>query len=388
MFKLSCHWDDREIERRKQRIRDIWNYKRVDHIPLNFSVWSNPNEYKTWDYLRDTNKNLELSLRSLQKSIELLPDDYIPVLKPDKGYPIIAQIYGAPITWGTNPDQWPGVSRKIVNNIDDMYKIIKPNVYEDGWGPELKKRMQKFKKIAKDKIYLTGYDIGGPLVAAADLIETNLFLLSIKANPDALHFLLKKITESYNEFTQMIVEAAGGLNAMTCIHWDTLWCPEGYKGYVADDIAMMISPDDYDIFSKPYNNLHFKKFGPGTVHNCGPHYMADRYLTHNPPVKSINIDYEKSIDDFKFISELFAGKGIVSVWFPDIRNRADDLPPAEAIVDYYKKMIEDFLPGTIGILEFLIDDLVYSNSEIREIYNMLLKLSEEYANNLEWPNKN
>ena len=43
--------------------------------------------------------------------------------------------------------------------------------------------------------------------------------------------------------------------------------------------------------------------------------------------------------------------------------------------------------GTIGILEILIDGSVYSDKEIVEIYHMLRKLSEEYANNLEWPNK-
>jgi uroporphyrinogen-III decarboxylase len=386
MFELTCHWDDREIESRKQRIRDVWNYRRVDHIPINFSVWSNPNEYTTWDYLKDAEKNLDIALNSLQKSIELIPDDYIPVLKPDKGYPIIAQIYGAPITWGYDPDQWPGIAVKLINSIDDMYKMTKPNVYEDGWGPELRTRIQMFRYVAKEKIYLTGYDIAGPLVIANDLTDTNLLLLSIKQNPEALHHLLKNLTETYNEFARMIVEAAGGLDNMTCVHWDTLWAPEGQKGYIADDIAAMISPDDYDIFCKPYNNIHFAEYGGGTIHNCGPHHMADRYLTHNPPVTAINIDYEKGVDEFEKIGRIFSGRGVVSVIFPDLRALTEGLPPADLMIDYHKKMIEAFLPGTIGIPTYFIDDAEYSDKEIVEIYHEMKKLSIDYANNLEWPN--
>jgi hypothetical protein len=387
MFELNCTWDSNEIERRKQNMRDVWNYKRIEHIPMNFTVWSNPKGYTPGDYLKDGDRNLEVSLRSLQKTIELIPDDYIPVLKPDKGYPIIAQIYGAPIKWGDKPDDWPGIAKKIINNYDDLRKIKKPDVNQDGWGPELRNRVLKFKRIAKNKIYLTGYDIAGPFIIAHDLMETNLFFLSMKENLELLHNLLEKITETYNEFTEMIVDAAGGLDSMTCIQWDTLWAPEGHKGYLSDDLAVMISPDDYDIFCKPYNNKHFTAFGGGTIHNCGPHYMADRYMTHTPHVKSLNCDYEKSKKDFKFIGEVFAGKANVSVFLPGYSSLPDEsMPSAEITVEYYKRMMEDLLPGTIGILEYMIDDSEYSDEDIIEIWHMLRKVSEEYAQNLNWPN--
>ncbi len=386
MFELKCTWDSKEIEKRKQNLRNVWNYKRVDHIPMNFSVWSNPNGYKPREYLQDDDKNLEISLRSLQKSIELIPDDYIPVLKPDKGYPIISQIYGSPMSWGYNPDDWPAVSAKIINSYEDLKKIKKPDVINDGWGPELRNRVKKFKKVAKDNIYLTGYDMAGPLIIAHDLMDTNLLFLSMKENPKLLHSLLKKITETYNEFTQMIVDAAGGLNSMTCVQWDTLWVPEGHKGYISDDLAVMISPDDYDIFCKPYNNMHFAMFGGGSIHNCGPHYMAERYMTHTPSLKSLNCDYEKSKKDFKLIGKVFAGKATVSVFLPGYSSLPEEkIDSAEITVKYYRELMEDLLPGTIGILEYMIDDSQYSDKEIVEIYYMLRKVSEEYAKNLCWP---
>jgi len=34
-----------EIEERCQRIRDVWDYRRVDHIPIHMTVLSNP-----WGY--------------------------------------------------------------------------------------------------------------------------------------------------------------------------------------------------------------------------------------------------------------------------------------------------------------------------------------------------
>lgn len=41
----------KEIEKRKQMIRDVWEYKKVDHIPFMITVNSDPYGYTMHDEL-------------------------------------------------------------------------------------------------------------------------------------------------------------------------------------------------------------------------------------------------------------------------------------------------------------------------------------------------
>ena len=74
-----------EIERRKENIRRVWDYKRVDHIPIMLTVASNPWGYTTQEHFLDSDKQFQLEFEKVKRSLELVPDDYIPSMRPDVG---------------------------------------------------------------------------------------------------------------------------------------------------------------------------------------------------------------------------------------------------------------------------------------------------------------
>jgi hypothetical protein len=67
-FEVDCV----EIEKRKERIRKIWNYERVDHIPLGLYVLDNSAGFSRQEIEKEKQKNLKFDLDSVKKSLELI----------------------------------------------------------------------------------------------------------------------------------------------------------------------------------------------------------------------------------------------------------------------------------------------------------------------------
>lgn len=61
--------DFREVEKRKQRIRDIWQYKKVDHIPLGLYVVDNREKFTRKEIEQEKEKNLRFDLNNVKKSL-------------------------------------------------------------------------------------------------------------------------------------------------------------------------------------------------------------------------------------------------------------------------------------------------------------------------------
>lgn len=74
----------KEIERRKQVIRDIWNYKldNINHIPIHLIPIPNSKGYTLKERYTDKKKQLEVQVEKIKAGLQLIPDDYIPTLKP------------------------------------------------------------------------------------------------------------------------------------------------------------------------------------------------------------------------------------------------------------------------------------------------------------------
>ena len=94
-----------EIERRKERVRRVWNYKRVDHLPIMLQVRSNPWGYTTREHFLDGDKQFQLEFEQVKLSLAMVPDDYIPSMRPDVGCIVIESSLGAEVVFGDNPQQ-------------------------------------------------------------------------------------------------------------------------------------------------------------------------------------------------------------------------------------------------------------------------------------------
>jgi hypothetical protein len=100
--------DRRQLEARKERIRRVWAYRAVDHIPLSF-ILEDHSRHSVRALCEDGALQLEENRRGIDRLLRLLPDDYIPVARFWPGYVTIATMFGMKIHWSSDPTQAPGV---------------------------------------------------------------------------------------------------------------------------------------------------------------------------------------------------------------------------------------------------------------------------------------
>ncbi len=376
-------YDDAEIERRKQRVRDAWDYRPVDHVPLKLSVHENPWGFPMREQLEDAEKQWAVSLAGIERALRALPGDYIPTMRPDVGYMTMATVYGIPVHWSDDPNQMPGIGRNLINDMSQVQELPEFDPTTQGLMPECLRRVSLFAERSQGRIYISGIDLGGPLNTAKDLVETNLYYAAFYEYPELMHRLLERITEDMIACYTAIVAAAGGQENMSTTDFDDLWAPEKYKGYVSDDVCATISPRTFAEFSRPYNSRIYSRFSGGLLHNCGPNPSAHLYLDHNPPIKGVTLAYEYSKDDFPKLKEAFAGRGVIYTGMGHIgRDYEGDL---EAALRRFREMADLFAPNVVMIPTLGFDGAALSDAQIAEAYWRVAEVAEEYADRMNWP---
>ena len=319
---------------------------------------------------------MEVALNGIRRTLELVPLDYIPLIGPEIGNILIENAFGLKIKLPENPEQTPYWDEPLIASIDEIYSLKMPNPYEDELLTKSLERLRYLGSKAEGKIYLGGYDTGGPINVALNLIDVKLFYIALIENKEAMHDILNKITLTFLVYYSLIVDAAGGINKMGTISFH-MWAPEGHKGAVADDVCANISPEMFNEFSRPYNSRIFSVYGPGAFHNCGPNPCASEYVKHAPPIKAIHLYYDYSKDELENLAEVFAHRVVLYMkwWNTD---------PPEKVFKEYRNVCNKFAPKSIVIPQYGLDDSKYSDNEILEVYNELNKISIEYTESLIW----
>ena len=253
--------DHNEIERRKQLRRDLWDYKPVDHIPIVFWLTTSGG-YTTREQYESTEIQFKVNVEAIKRSLKILPDDYIPFAFVTQGYMTLATMFGMELYWSDDPDQTPGSEGHIIGDLEQVYSLRRPGA-DQGIMPENIRRLRYHAENLPPDVYITGIDAGGPLNTCKDLLDTNLLYTGFYDHPQAMHHLLNLVTGVQLDVYHAEVEAAGGINRMTCIDFSPAWAPEKYKSFVSDDICATIGPDLFREFSIPYNNRLYKPWGSG-----------------------------------------------------------------------------------------------------------------------------
>lgn len=364
-----------KIERRKERIRRTWEYRKVDHIPIGFFLddW---HPYALKELCQDGMLQYKINVRNINRLLELLPDDYIPAARVWPGYMTIATMFGAEVYWSDDPDQAPGIKEHIIKNMTEVYNLTMPDPKRDGLMPFNLRWVSYFTQNLPDVVSLTGVDLGGPLNSAKDLLDTNLLYTGFYDNPDEYHYFLRLMVEVQIRCYEEIINTAGNIDRLTCIDFDPVWAPENRKGFVSDDVCATISPEIFKEFSIPYNNEIFKRWRGGRIHNCGPHPSIHIYLNHNPEINGLNCSYRYTCKDISRIKETFRGRGIVEFMF-------DNAETPEEIVAGFENIAQSLAPDVVGI-PVLWFDSSWKDSDIKDLYFSLRKISGEYATSMRW----
>ena len=351
-----------EIDRRKENVRRVWDYKSVDHIPIMLRVVSNPWGYTTQEHFLDADKQFQLEFESVKLSLEMVPDDYIPSMRVDVGCVVIESALGAEVVFGDDPNQTCNVKGPILHSTDDIYRLKMPDPYSDGLVPEGLRRIKTFAERTDGQVHISGLDMGGAMNVAFTLMGGVRFFMTSYDAPETLDHLCGLITDCFILFAEEGIKAAGGIEHITSTDFPYVWQPEDRKGHCSDDICAQFSPEFFNRFSKPHNNRIFARFGGGMLHNCGPNPCASEYLCHTPPIKAVDLAYGFSKNDLPALRNAFKGKGIIYLDMP-----AD---PAE-----YRHVMDALAPDVIAIPQIVASP----DQDVAGLYNAFLEVSREYA---------
>jgi hypothetical protein len=84
--------DSHRIETAKQRLRDVWSYRRVDHIPVFIRI-SGRLGHSRREIIESDELQYRVACANLERSLRVLPDDYIPNARVWFGYMTLATRY-------------------------------------------------------------------------------------------------------------------------------------------------------------------------------------------------------------------------------------------------------------------------------------------------------
>ena len=367
--------DRGELERRRERFRRVWSYRRVDHLPVTF-VLDGDGRHTLRELCESGELQLEANRRNLDRLLRLLPDDYLPVARLWPGYVTLATMFGLPVHWSDDPDQAPGVGGKLITDIAQVRELALPDPREAGLMPFNLHWLARFREALPEEVCLTGIDLGGPLNTARDLFATDLLFTAMYDHPNELGRFLELAAEAQLRAVAEIVRAAGGPARMSCVDFDPVWAPEGHKGFVSDDVAAGLSPDCFRRFSRPYNNRLFARWPGGRLHNCGPHPAVELYLDHEPPIDGLNCSFRYTRADLPRLREAFRGRGIVELMFDNGES------PQEVLAGYEEAALA--LAPAVAALPVVWHGGDWSDDTLRALDADLRRVAARYAREMRW----
>jgi hypothetical protein len=380
---INFEIDPKKIGFRKERIRRIWRGLEVDHIPLGLYVLDNREKFSRKEIEKEKEKNLKFDLNSVRKSLELLPDDYIPFVKPEVGCATIPTILGSKVYFPEKLDSFSTVQEPIVNKIEELEKLDFPDSKEkigkSGLMPLNIEKIHYYREIIKDRIDFTGFDIGGVMCGSVDIMDSSLFYISLLTEKERMLAYLEKLSDLYVIVQKMLTGAIGGPGRMTNVDWDVSWYPEGSKGYVSDDPCANFQVELFETFSKPFNRKIYEIFGYGGFHNCGPHPCATAYTNYGDgKVGAINCSLKCTYKEIDKFIQVFKDTGTILYFLFE-----EEYFDAKEGLKLYAELIEKCSNNNVVCIpSYAIDSSLYSDEQIREIYDSFLKLSVEYAYSL------
>jgi len=373
--------DNKEIEKRKDRIRDIWDYKKVDHIPLGIYIIDNKEGFNRQEIEKEKEKNLRFDLNSIKKSLELLKDDYIPFIKPEVGCTTIPSILGCEVEYSDLSSST--VKSSIVFKIDDLetldIPLSKKEISTRGLMPLNLDKIHYYHQITRGEIDITGIDIGGVLCGSVDIMDTNLFYISMITEKERMLKYLEKLSDLYISVQSILTGEIGDINEMTSIDFDMSWYPEGRKGFVSDDPCANFGPETFEVYSKPFNKKMYDIYGYGGFHNCGPHPSASSYLDYdNNSIKAINCSFQFTYKQLDKYMDTFRGREVILYFLFE-----EEFYDAKRAVELYRELAQKGSErNLVCIPSYPIDASVYSDSEIEDIFDEFSKISDIYADSL------
>ncbi len=210
-------------------------------------------------------------------------DDFIPTIFPGCKQSTIPNMFGAKeVIKGIE-----STCERIISCVEDIDRLPEPSIGPGTVAHEWLAMQEYLLEETEGRIPIHVCDMQGPMDVCGQLWGyDNLFVCAYE-EPEYFDKLLSKVTDAFILFWRKQQETLGDSFVGTHLFaWD--WVPLGNGAALSADSLVMISPNYFDQFYKPYLERIGKAFGGIAVHSCGNFTAVVKNLCNTHYVKAIN----------------------------------------------------------------------------------------------------
>ncbi len=264
-------------------------------------------------------------VHQMQDVSHALAADNILTVRTNYGTGIMSSLFGAevftmPREINTLPTTKPmGELEKmealLEKGIPDLMNGFGRNVFE--MGEYFAEVFEKYPNIQK---YVSVYhpDTQGPVDILELLWGSDMFY-NLYDEPEVVHDMLKLVSDTYIQFMETWYRLYPQKK-----DWANHWNSMAHLGTIVlrNDSAMNLSPEMYEEFAKPYDEMLLNHFGGGVIHFCG---RGDHYIEKMSQIEKlygINIS-QPHLNDMEVIYKNTVDKGISILGFDKERAIQD-----------------------------------------------------------------
>jgi len=311
------------IERSRQRWEKLWSGDMTfDRYPFVYL----PTSFSYYDDVHTPEQRLRASLDEFIIHGHF-DDDFIPALFPGCKQSTMPNILGAEEICSDGNYN----AAKMIHSVEDIHKMPAHSVANSLVAQEWLQMQKYFRQETQGRFPIHVVDMQGPVDVAAQIWSYDELLITAYTDPDAYHKLLGKATEAFIMFWQEQQDLLGDLFVGTHL-WGWSWIPQGAGASLSADSLVMISPDFYEEFFKPYFVQVAEHFGGVSIHSCGDFSAVVPNLCRTPGVTAINAS--------QMTVEQFIAAGLDHKMLTILNVEVDNAPEMFELIDRHNLRVD------------------------------------------------
>lgn len=377
--------DHEAVRRARETVRRVWRYEPVDHVPVLIDI--GPECGTTIRAaLRHREHWFSSSVRRIERSLRVLPDDYVPWVGPPwAGFFAVPVMLGATLWWEKDPDAWPAIRDPLVKRVEQLAELPEVDPWQHGFMPEVLERLAIARDCFPEEVAVCGVDMTSPLGDVLNLMDQTLFFVSLKRDPEAIHAACERVAAVQVAVQEAALEIVEQKRMAALSLWP-IWRPEDAKVLVSDDVAGIVGPRAWVEFDKPYAERLIAHFGGGMTHNCGPQHSIPHLMQDEPPTWGLNCSQRYSREDLPALRDELGGtseerlgrRGHLEVMF-ERHVALDDM------VKGFRDLADALAPDVVAIPYCQVPaDGSVSDDEITAFYRAMRSVADDYASRMRW----
>lgn len=261
----------------------VMNGEAVDPLPVGFVIdspwlprWAG---MSMLDYFTSEQMWFEANLKVMRQFPEII---ILPGFWSEFGMYTEPSAFGAKCSWQENELPFP---EKIINNIQDIESLSKPDPRKDGLLPFVLNRLKHYQNYIEQEGHSIKFAVSrGPLNIASFLMGSTEFLMAIRTDPDQIRKLLGTVTDFIIDWFELQIETFQTIDGI----------------FILDDIVGFLGDEDFKQAAMPYLERIFQSFDVSVkfFHNDAPGIVSAPYL-EQIGVNLFNFSFQHSISQMK-----------------------------------------------------------------------------------------